>query len=293
MTYSLFLQLKPPVERTRILRYFAARKHFKIADDDTVVYENEDTFVGFFVKLSTGRSFLLRKTVGEVEFEVNYLRPSFFGMEAEIEAAAFVAEFNPRIEDPQIDGMGKGPYSREGFLAGWNFGNLFSIRTMCAQNPDLRIASLPADRLRTIWRWNYRRAERAKSLGSRHFVPKISFTVVDGRLATVAIWPGMQASLPRVDYVAVGRMISNKTQFGLAPWSDIVELLRHERFDITQDPIEVAYFIKPPSIENWVSNFPMADLATLENIPNHQVIDAEILAAAREAIQADGGNNDA
>jgi hypothetical protein len=190
--------------------------------------------------------------------------------------------------------MGKGPYWREGLLAGWNFGNLFSIRTMCAQHPDLRIASQPADRLHAIWLWNYRRAERARSLGSRHFVPKISFTVVDGRLATVAIWPeGMQISLPSVDYVAVGRMISNKTHFGLAPWSHVVELLRHERFDITQDPIEVAYFNKPPSIENWVGNFPMADLATLENVPNHQVIDAEILAAAREAIPAEGGNNDA
>lgn len=81
------------------------------------------------------RKFLLKKNVVSTAFEVNYNRPNFFGLEAEIELSAFVTEFQPRIHDPQMRGMGDGPYFGEGFLSGWNFWNVLGIRAGPAVNP--------------------------------------------------------------------------------------------------------------------------------------------------------------
>jgi hypothetical protein len=114
MSYDLDLYFKPAVSRSHILQYFAARRHYTV-EGNNAVYQNPDTGVYFFLRLRCARSVLLQKNVIAAEFEINYQRPSFFGTEAEIELSAFVAAFQPRIEDPQMRGMGQGPYSREGF----------------------------------------------------------------------------------------------------------------------------------------------------------------------------------
>jgi hypothetical protein len=61
-----------------------------------------------------------------VAFRMNYFRPHISGLEAEIELSAFVNAFACAIHDPQLDGMGDGPYSASGFLRGWNTGNAFA-----------------------------------------------------------------------------------------------------------------------------------------------------------------------
>ena len=146
MSYDLEFYFEPAIRRTRILEHFASRKRFKV-ENDKVVYGNEDTGVYFFMRLQSGRNILLQRTVVSAEFEINYGRPSFFGIEAEKEMAAFVAAFQPRIHDPQMRGMGDRPYSRDGFLNGWNFGNVFAVYSSLSQN-RLELTSLPADRLR-------------------------------------------------------------------------------------------------------------------------------------------------
>ncbi len=49
MSYSLELFFDPAVQRTRLLSYFAARKHHAVADA-RASYENPDTGVYFSVK---------------------------------------------------------------------------------------------------------------------------------------------------------------------------------------------------------------------------------------------------
>ena len=49
-------------------------------------------------------------------------------------------------------GMGDGPYSPEGFLNGWNFGNVLAVHSVRSRSPDDPIASMPAAELRAaIW----------------------------------------------------------------------------------------------------------------------------------------------
>jgi len=142
MSYDLDLFFEPAIRRSRMLEYFATREHFKV-ENDKVVYGHEDTGVYFFMRLRSGRNALLQRSVVAVEFEINYGRPSYFGIEAEKEMAAFVAAFQPRIHDPQMRGMGDGPYSPDGFLNGWNFGNVFAVYSALSRDPDWSFASGP------------------------------------------------------------------------------------------------------------------------------------------------------
>ena len=105
MSYSLELYFEPAVRRDRVLAHFGARRRFSMKNDD-VVYENRDTGVYFFMRLRSARK-LFRSSIVSAEFEINYCRPSYFGIEAEKVLSDFVAVFQPRIEDPQIQAWGK------------------------------------------------------------------------------------------------------------------------------------------------------------------------------------------
>jgi hypothetical protein len=281
MSYSLEFRFKPAVRRERMLQYFAERKHFT-AENDNLVYQHPDTDAYFFVRLRSGRNMLLQQAVVCAEFEINYFRPSYFGIEAEKELAAFVAAFQPRIEDPQMYGMDQGPYSRDSFLKAWNFGNVASTHSALSSSPDRDIPSIPEDMLRAVWEWNYQRPERSDKFENSAFVPRIMFFRIDGRPSRVVIWGmGMPVLLPRVDHVLVGREASGEKCFGLVAWSEILEVLQHTRFDTTKDPIALHYFKTPQPIAEWVANVPLIDVKALERLRLDQILDEELIAAAR------------
>lgn len=288
MSYTLELYFEPAVRRRRLLGYFAARRHFAVAENH-VLYENPNTEVRFVISLRPGRSLLLQLTIVAAEFELNYCRPSYFGIEAEIELSAFMAAFQPRIHDAQMRGMEEGPYSGEGFLSGWNFGNLFGARVAVSKdNPNLGITSMPAEKLRAAWAWNHRRAEESERLDNRRFVPTITFFTVEGQPSSVVVWPlGMPISLPTVDYVLVGWPVSGEKRFGLAPWSEVVEIAKRAGFDTTMARLDMEYFRTPAPIAEWVANIPLIDFAALQRqrLHAHKIIDEEIMAAARKSLE--------
>jgi hypothetical protein len=231
---------------------------------------------------------LFQRIVAFAEFEINYYRPSYFGIEAERELSALVTAFQPRIHDPQMHGMEEGPYSGDGFLRGWNFGNVFSARGALGSE----IATMAGDDLHAAWAWNYDCAERERRNPSC-FVSTIVFFRVEGRPSRVAIWPeGRPVLLPRVEYVLVGRMVSGEKRFGLAPWSEVVDVVQRAGFDTTQDPLKLAYFRPPPLVATWVANVPLIELDTLQRLSADRILDAELIAAARESIERDQGASD-
>jgi hypothetical protein len=282
MSYSLHLRFKPRARREHLLQYFAARRHYKRAKN-RVSYANEDTGVYFWFDLRCSRDILLRRTVVSAEFEINYNRPSFFATEAEKELSAFVARFQPRIEDPQMRGMGEGPYSAEGFFNGWNFGNAFSIRSVLARSPDAEVLSMPSDALRAAWEWNNRLAERRDRHNRANYVPIILFWRVDGRASRVVVWSEARPILlPRVDYVVVARDTSDKPQVGLAAWDEVVEVAKRAGFDTGKQPLELRYLVPPPAIADWAANLPLIDLKSYARLHPYQILDEELIAAARD-----------
>src|SRR5262249_37445052 len=133
---------------------------------------------------------------------------------------------------------------RDGFLSGWNLGNVFTVHSALCRKPDWDLPSLPADVLRAVWEWNYYRPERSDKFENSAAVPAIMFLHIDGRPSRVVVWVrGMPVLRPGVDYVLVGRMVSDEPRFGLAPWSDVVDVVQRARFDTTKDPIGLHYFI--------------------------------------------------
>lgn len=282
MSYDLDLFFEPAVRRRRVLEHFAARKYFTI-DGDEVAYEHPHTEVNFFLRLRCAKNALLQRTVVAAEFEINYARPSYFGLEAERELSAFVAAFQPRIEDPQIHGMDEGPYSGEGFLKGWNFGNVFSLRSAVSRLADFGLASMLGEALRAAWAWNYACAARREEFERSAFVPMIKFRRIDGCASRVVVWPqGEPVILPRVDYVLVGRLVGGEWRFGLAAWPEVEDVARRTGFDVTKDPLDLRYFVTPPEIAEWVVNIPLIDVGELEELPAYKIIDEELVAAARE-----------
>jgi hypothetical protein len=289
VSYDLNLYFEPSVARSRILRYFVARKRYKV-DENNAVYQNLETGVYFFIRLRCTRNLLFQTNTVSAAFEINYQRPSFFGTEAEIELSDFVAAFKPRIEDGQIRGMGNGPYSGDGFLSGWNFGNLFGVRTGLLENPDLNISSMPADKLRLAWAWNYHLADR-KWRNHSCFVPIIKFFRIEGRPCTAVVWgDGMPVLLPKVDYALVGRHVSGEIHVGLAPWSEIVEVTERAGFDTMNDPLKLAYFMTPSPIASFVANIAPINVRALERLRMEQILDEELLAAALESIERSPGD---
>ncbi len=287
MSYSLDLYFEPAVRRRRVLEHFAARKHFTI-DGDKVAYEHPDTEVDFSLRLRCAKNVLLQRTVVAAEFEINYGRPSFFGLEAERELSAFVTAFQPRIDDPQIHGMEEGPYSGQGFLNGWNFGNVFCIRSAVSRLADFGLASMPSEALRAAWAWNYACAARRDQFERSAFVPAIRFRRIEGRPSRVVVWPpGMPVILPKVDHVLVGRLVGSEKRFGLAPWPEVEDVARRAGFDTAKDPLDLRYFVTPPEIADWVANIPLIDVQGLEDLPAYKILDDELIAAARGSLNED------
>jgi hypothetical protein len=282
MSYSLCLHFKPRARREHLLQYFAARKRYKVAKN-RFSYANEETGVYFWFDLRCSRDILLRRTVVSAEFELNYNRPSFFATEAEKELSAFVARFQPRIEDPQMRGMGDGPYSAEGFFSGWNFGNAFAVRETAAKSSSRDVPTLPRAALNAAWEWNYHCAERRERLDLQAYVPTILFWRLEGRASRVVVWgEAMPILLPRVDYVVVARDTSDKPQVGLAAWDEVVEVAKRAGFDTGKQPLELRYLVPPPAIADWAANLPLIDLKSYARLHPYQILDEELIEAARD-----------
>lgn len=292
MSYSLELYFEPATRWSRMLQYFATRKYFTVEENDAV-YKNTDTGAYFFIRFRCIRNILFQRTALSAEFEVNYYRPSYFGIEAERGLSDFVAAFQPRIDDPQMHGMGEGPYSSDAFLKAWNFGNRFAVRIALTSDPDVDIPSMPADRLRAAWEWNDRRDGRMDRLRGHYFLPTIRFVLIEGRLNRLVVWPiELAVWLPRADYVLVARTISGEKRFGLARWSEAREVVGRAGFDTMKDPLEIAYFVMPPPIANWARDIQPIDPRTLNSLSPERVLDAELIAAARESIERDRATPD-
>ncbi|MEI6233748.1 MAG: hypothetical protein WCT04_11890 [Planctomycetota bacterium] len=174
MSYDLFLKAtdRQP-DRHDFEEYFDDRRHYSI-DDTAVWYENDSTGVYFSFELSDAASdnddfgsddesaAQLAKEEGDdywVVFNMNYARPHVFALEALREIRAFIDHFNLAIDDPQIGGMGHGPFTDVGFLSGWNHGNALACGALAHEKDRVR-NHYPTDLMERNWRWNVDVVER-------------------------------------------------------------------------------------------------------------------------------------
>lgn len=208
MSYDLYF-VHPNFTREQFEGYFAKRPLYRLAEGQAV-YQNEDT--GVYFSFQYNDPSLCEDedddaAAGVMSFNLNYYRPHFFGLEAALELSLCVEAFGFTVHDPQADGMGDGPFTAEGFLKGWNKGNVFAYSALIqgehANNPP---PTLPTKHLESFWRWNYLRKRTQKKFGTNVFVPRIFLAKIDGAAQTVAVWPDAISELiPEVDYLVIGR----------------------------------------------------------------------------------------
>src|SRR5579871_5900924 len=129
MTYDLHVKFEKPVSYEKYISFFKKNNNWAIKDG-SVFYGNEKTGVYFGINGAREKSLLRGSVIKRIHININYFRPIFFGLEAEIEISALLSQFPSEIHDPQMNGMGDGPYTREGFLRGWNQGNAFGVRAI-------------------------------------------------------------------------------------------------------------------------------------------------------------------
>lgn len=221
MSYDLYMGA-PGLTRKAFERYFAGRPHYRepgwYQNEDTGTYfsfefhdpddeaedgdddgefedfegddDDEDDFGELDIPALTRTPY--------VSFNLNYLRPHTFGLEAEPEVSAFIEAFGCAISDPQMDGMGDGPYSPEGFLKGWNAGNRFAYSSIGAQHGFEDRLLVGDAMIEAVWRWNRLRAETANELPN-FFVPRLNWARLreDGAPVAAAIWgEGVAIAIP-------------------------------------------------------------------------------------------------
>jgi hypothetical protein len=297
VSYDLFFRSRSPEMRFScedFVRYFMQRPWYE-AKESQAVYWNEDSGVYFYFEYSerSGDSEVGHESDSSllpVTFSLNYFRPHPFGLEAELEVAAFIEAFDLTVSDPQVSGMGDGEYSKEGFLRGWNAGNAVSYQAILSHYPSRRFLTLPSSRIEAFWRWNFNRKARQIEIGNTAFVPRIFFFDIGGEVQTGVAWVGgMPILLPFVDLVFVIRQRLASPQSGFRPTEDIVVFSWRELESIIRrfrkisgelEAYELCYEVTPMDIERAVfEKQPPAKMP--ERIAFDQVLNRELLEQAR------------
>lgn len=238
-------------------KYFERRRHYKLSNSQAF-YENEDTGVYFSFDFEESDPADGKDCIAPISFNLNFYRPHIFGLEAEPEVSKFVDEFGMLVQDPQIDGMGGGEYSPEGFLRGWNYGNRFGYQALLDSDPPPEhLDVLPTDLIEKYWRWNFGRSDLQERMGDGIFVPMIMFLRHECRIASFVVWSdAMPFVLPEVDSISLyryelaqRRWFKKKPTIALIPFSRFGSLqLGAEKFSGPMDYWVINHYPPPPEL---------------------------------------------
>jgi hypothetical protein len=214
MSYDLFFlkQKGSEIPDERISNYLS----------DNLVPANEGNTQWFFVNEDTEVYFLFEYSKPEEEieqddeispitnfdytnftFNINYMRPSFFGLEA----FRFVEQFcndlnlfvmNPDSETPFIP-------KRQELFDSWNETNQWASKNHFNETQNCYLSE---DECSKIWEYNSNRKALQTRLGDGYFVPKIFFfkTKLENKPVTLTIWTEhIPLVLPATDYILLTR----------------------------------------------------------------------------------------
>ena len=113
---------------------------------------------------------------------------------------------------------------------------------------------------------------------------------IDGGPRRVAVWPKLLPTLlPRVDYALLGRESDGRKVFGLVSWTELLDAVSSAGCDakcrdIAVDGyIELPYAEPPAALARWFHETPLVDLDAIPRFDMHEVLDTEVIEAARRS----------
>lgn len=229
MSYDLYFLRPagaPAPDPAEVLAWFRSRPHYQLDDaGGEARYANEHTGVYFTFRAGAEAEEAEPAEDGllptDLSFEINYARPHVFGLEAAPELAAFVERFGLLVDDPQNEGMDRGPFGEEGFLRGWNAGNRFGYQVVFGRGDagDPNAVVLPQAEIRRIWAWNLGVPALRERLGPDVYVPHVMVALLGGRPTTLVGWPdAIPIAMPRVETLVLQRdELAPRRLLGLLP----------------------------------------------------------------------------
>jgi hypothetical protein len=172
------------------------------------IFENNDTEVYFiFEKNETqidGEKIEFNEEYDGFEnlnftFILNFLRPSFFGIEAFDFLEKMIEDLDLYISDFQSDKETPYKPSKEELYKNWNSINLNSS----AEHFSEQCSYLEIEKSNEIWKYNFEKNNIQDELGGNYFVPKMFFfkTKTENKVITVSSWTEHIPNLiPNADY---------------------------------------------------------------------------------------------
>jgi len=279
MSYDLIFQTRgAPLDSAEVAEYFASRPNYR-CEPPEFNYGNAETGVYFQFAFEDAPD-----EPGQCVFHMNYFRPSYFVLEAEPEVTEFVKRFDLTVVDVQLDGMGEGEYRPEKLHTGWNKGNEFGYQAILT-NPefDANVASLPSEVLQDAWRWNFARSLIQSQLGQYVFVPKVVFGRVNGKPATVSVWPdGLPIATAPVDYFIVARdelaprrLLMRRKDHVIVPWEQVWPWIQKYRAP-DEKLLVMKYDRHPDDLKKFIQELP-AVAPVFEPIRPDEMLDTELV----------------
>jgi len=138
-------------------------------------------------------------------FNLNFMRPCFFGLEAFQFVEKFMTDLNLAVLNPQS--ASENPYrpTKDELFENWNKTNMWSSSDHFDKTQSCYI---PADKSNRIWDYNNNRSRLQNELGDQYFVPKIFYfkTKQTNEVITITSWTEhIPCVIPSADYFLLTR----------------------------------------------------------------------------------------
>ena len=177
-------------------------------------YENQDTEVYYSLDQNEpeddSESIELYESFKDFDnthfsFNLNFMRPCFFGLEAFQFVEKFITDLNLSVFNPQS--ASENPYkpTKNELFENWNKTNL---RSSAYHFDKTQSCYISVDKSNKIWNYNYNRSRLQNELGEQYFVPKIFFfrSKQTNQVVTVTSWTEhIPNVIPPADYFLLTR----------------------------------------------------------------------------------------
>jgi hypothetical protein len=212
MSYDLYFYKRQnqQISKSDISNYLTINLCPANEQENQWFYENDDTEVYFSFDLNepetAPEAIELETVLGfdytQFSFNLNFLRPDFFGREAFLFVDQMIGDLNLYVVNPQSATDEEEPTQPEKgeLYKDWSEIN---ARHSAHFYEELELNYYPLPASNAVWKHNFNKGQIQVKLGEEYFVPKVMVlqTIADKRIVTLSVWPeGLPILVPQVDY---------------------------------------------------------------------------------------------
>lgn len=215
MSYDLYFykQKKKSITEFEIANYLTINLVAENENGNQWFFENKDTEVYFSIeKNDFGKESKSDEEYESFEkfentnfsFNLNFMRPSFFGLEAFKFIDKFISDLDLFVLNPQLNSETPYKPGRDDLFEDWNLSNL---RISIDQYERFQSSYLPLNKSNESWEYNFNRKRLQDQLGEEYFVPRLFFLKTKGenKVITFTSWTQhIPTVLPPADYFILG-----------------------------------------------------------------------------------------